>query len=176
MTIRRLGVAALVLAGAAVAWPEATQAQRPGPDDAVTPVSLALVRAGDAALARNQPAAATDLFEAAVAADPKNRAGFIGLARAAQAQGLPGKAIKFYREALQLEPNDLAALEGQGQALVARGAIVRAQANLDRIRSLCKTECPPAARLAAAIARPPQPATPAPNTTAAIAQPVPVQN
>lgn len=124
-------------------------------DDAIKPASVRLAEQGQAALARGQASAAYDDFETAAAIDPKNRAAFIGMARASQALGLPGKAVKFYREALQLEPNDLAALEGQGEALIQRGAKARAQANLDRIRQLCKTDCAPATKLAALIAKAP---------------------
>lgn len=124
-------------------------------DDVIKPASSRLVAEGQAALARGQAGAAYDSFETAAAIDPKNRDAFIGMAKSSQALGLPGKAVKFYREALQLEPNDLAALEGQGEALIQRGAKARAQANLDRIRQLCKSECAPATKLAALIAKAP---------------------
>jgi Tfp pilus assembly protein PilF len=123
--------------------------------DTVRPASLKLAEQATAALAKAQYSEAADLYETALVLDPKNRGAFIGLAKVAKAQGLPGKAVRFYREALQLEPNDLAALEGQGEALVQRGAKAAAQANLDRIRLLCKAECAPAKRLAAVIAAPP---------------------
>lgn len=125
------------------------------PDNQLAPASRALVAAGEAQLAAGQTQKATDSFEAALAADPRNRRALIGLARAAEAEGLPGKAVRFYREALQLEPNDLEALERQGLALVERGAKARAEANLERLRKLCEGPCPEAQRLAAAIARGP---------------------
>lgn len=124
-------------------------------DDVIKPASARFAQEGQAALSRGQASAAYDAFETAAAIDPKNRTAFIGMAKASQALGLPGKAVKFYREALQLEPNDLAALEGQGEALIQRGAKARAQANLDRIRQLCKSECAPATKLAALIAKAP---------------------
>jgi tetratricopeptide (TPR) repeat protein len=80
----------------------------------------------------------------------------MGMARAAEAQGLPGKAVRFYREALELEPNDLAALEAQGLALVERGATARAGDNLERVKKICQGSCPEADRLAAAIAKGPK--------------------
>lgn len=120
-------------------------------DDAVSPVSQRLTQSAFASLNAKNYAAAIDDFETALAVDPKNRSAFIGLARVAQAQGLPGKAVKYYREALQLDPNDLAALEGQGQAFAERGAKARAQANLDRIRTLCRGDCASAKRLETAI-------------------------
>ena len=123
-------------------------------DDNIKPQSLRLQAAGDAALAKAQPAAAIDAYEAAVAVDPRNGRAFIGIAHAYEAQGLPGKAVKFYREALALDPNDLGALEGQGKALVARGARARANLNLVRIRTLCRGDCAPAKRLEVALAAP----------------------
>ena len=123
-------------------------------DDNIKPQSLRLQAAGDAALAKAQPAAAIDAYEAAVAVDPRNGRAFIGIAHAYEAQGLPGKAVKFYREALALDPNDLGALEGQGKALVARGARARANLNLVRIRTLCRGDCAPAIRLEVALAAP----------------------
>ncbi len=123
-------------------------------DDALRPASLRMQAEGEAALAKNQPAAAIDAFEAAAAADPRNGPAFIGMAHAYEALGLPGKAVRFYREALALDPNDLGALEGQGKALVARGATARANLNLVRIKTLCKGECPQAKRLEVALAAP----------------------
>jgi Tfp pilus assembly protein PilF len=159
--MRTLGLIAgsLLIAGAAHA-----QA------DSVKPASVRLSEQATAALSKQQFTEAADLFETALAVDPRNRAAFVGLARTAKAQGLPGKAVRFYREALQLDPNDLVALEGQGEALVQRGAKAAAQANLDRIRVLCKAECAPAKRLAGVIAAAPvvtaatvTPAAPAKN-------------
>lgn len=134
------------------ALPDAAPA-RGLPDSQLAPLSLQMMQAGEAHLAAGKPDAATDSFEAALAADPRNRRAYMGLARAAQAQGLPGKAVRFYREALDLDPNDLAALEAQGVALVERGATARAGDNLDRVKKLCQGSCPEADRLAAAIAR-----------------------
>ena len=118
------------------------------------PVSLRLQAAGDAALAKGQSSAAIDAYEAAVAADPRNGRAYIGMAHGYEALGLPGKAVKFYREALALDPNDLGALEGQGKALVARGAMARANLNLVRIRTLCRSDCSAAKRLEIAMATP----------------------
>lgn len=125
------------------------------PDDQIDPRSLALLAQGQAAFRGGNLSAAADLLETALAVDPRNRAAFIALGRVASAQALPGKAVRFYRDALALEPNDTAALAGQGEAMVAKGAVERAKANLARIRTLCKGDCPPAATLAAAIAKGP---------------------
>jgi Tfp pilus assembly protein PilF len=128
------------------------------PDSQINPRSAALTRAGLAALAAGQYSAARDSLETALAVDPKNREAFGALGKVAMAQGLPGQAVRLYREALLIEPNDLGALQGQGEALVQRGAVDRAKANLVRIRTLCKAECAPATRLAAVIAKGPPPA------------------
>lgn len=114
----------------------------------IKPQSVELAESGYRALAGGKTNDAIDRFETALAVDPKNDRAFIGMARAAQAQGLPGKAVKFYREALSLDPNDLVALEGQGVALVERGSTTRARVNLVRIQELCgKPDCAPAKRL-----------------------------
>jgi len=126
------------------------------PDSVLAPLSLQMLKAGEAQLAAGNASAATDKFEAALAADPRNRLAFVGMARAAEAQGLPGKAVRFYREALEIDPNDLSVLELQGMAFVERGAKSRAEDNLVRVRKLCEADCPQADRLAAAIARGPK--------------------
>ena len=136
-------------------------------DDAVNPAAARWRAAGDAALAAKKPADAIDAYEAALALDPKDATAFVGIARAYDVQRLPGRAIRYYREALALQPNDLAALEGQGEALIARGATTRARVNLDRIRTLCKGDCPAAKKLETALAAPP----PVPAKTAS-AEPV----
>jgi tetratricopeptide (TPR) repeat protein len=135
----------------------ASSGQGQRPDDQIDARSVALAQQGQALNALARYNEATDLFETALAVDPRNRQAYIGLARAAEGQKLPGKAIKFYFEALKLEPNDIAALAGQGQALVQRGAVDRAKRNLDKIRALCGANCPQAAPLAAAIAKGPPP-------------------
>ena len=124
-------------------------------DDRIDARSAALTQQGMALVAQGRWLEATDLFESALAVDARNRQAYIGLARAAQGEKLPGKAVKFYYEALQLEPNDLDALTGQGEALVQRGAVERARQNLDRIRTLCKSNCSQATQLAAVIAKGP---------------------
>jgi len=157
-----LGVGAAVMlaspAGAARERPLEPVAAAPArglPDSQLAPLSLAMLKTGEELLAKGQTQAATDSFEAALAADPRNRRAYLGMARAAEAEGLPGKAVRFYREALEIEPNDLATLELQGLSLVERGAKARAEANVERMRTLCGGPCPEADRLAAAITRGP---------------------
>lgn len=125
------------------------------PDDQINPRSIALLQQGEAARKAGNLAAATDTLETALAIDPRNRAAYVALGKVAQAQSLPGKAIRMYREALALEPNDLAALGGQGEAMVQKGAVERAKANLAKIRTLCKADCTQATQLAAVIAKGP---------------------
>jgi tetratricopeptide (TPR) repeat protein len=164
MKRRALAGLALALALASptlAARAPAGAAARGLPDDALAPISVALVERGQAELAQRQYQAAADSFEAALAADPRNRMAYVGLARAAEAEGLPGKAVRFYREALRIDPNHLATIEAQGLAYLARGARGRAEENLERLKKLCTSACPPADRLAAAIARPPVAAAPA---------------
>ena len=134
----------------------------PAPVDAR---SLQLLAQGKAARAAGNLDGATDALETAVAVDPRNRDAFVVLAEVAEARGLPGKAIRLYREALALEPNDVTALKGQGEALVAKGAVARAQENLAKIRTLCKANCPAATLLAAAIAKGPPITTAQADTT-----------
>lgn len=156
----RFTTVAVALSLAAVSISTSVQGQRP--DDQIDAKSMALLAQGRAAKAAGNLDGATDLLETAVAVDPRNRQAFIVLAEVAETRGLPGKAIRLYREALLLEPNDVTALSGQGEALVAKGAVERARANLDRVRKLCKGACPQATTLAAAIAKGP------PVTTAAV--------
>jgi Tfp pilus assembly protein PilF len=124
-------------------------------DDRIDARSTALTQQGLALVGQGRWLEATDLFESALAVDARNRQAYIGLARAAQGEKLPGKAVKFYYEALQLERYELEALTGQGEALVQRGAVERAKANLARVKTLCKGNCPQAQTLAAAIAKGP---------------------
>ena len=125
------------------------------PDDQIDPRSLQLLEQGRAAKAAGNLDGATDALETALAVDPRNRPAFIVLAQVADARDLPGKAIRLYREALLLEPNDVQALTGQGEAMVMKGAVMRAKENLAKIRTLCKGACPEAASLTAIIAKGP---------------------
>ncbi len=155
--------AALVL----VSFSTALHGQRA--DDEIDARSTALLEAGRQAKAAGDLDAATDALESALAADPRNRDAYIELGNIAQTRELPGKAIRMYREALKLEPNDVRALKGQGEALVSRGAIDRARANLAQLQKLCATDCVEAAQLSAAIAKGP---SAAPTATASATAPV----
>lgn len=147
----------------------ATAVQGQRPEDAVDARSLALLAKGQAQQAAGNLDAATDLFESAVAVDPRNRGAFVRLAEVAKTRGLPGKAIRIYREALSLDPNDVAALSGQGEALVAKGAVIRARENLAKVKLVCaKRACPEIAVLTASIAKGPPIVTAAATVPAAL--------
>lgn len=152
----RFSPAAVALAAVLATVSSSVESQKP--DDQIDPRSMALLQRAEAARGAGQLSQAQDLLETALAIDPKNRGAYVAMGRVATAQALPGKAVRFYREALTIDPNDLAALSGQGVALVDRGAVERAKANLAKIRTICKAECQPATTLAAAITKGPPPA------------------
>ena len=55
-------------------------------------------------------------------------------------------------KALLLEPNDPDAIAVQGEAMVEMGATARAQANLQKLQTICGAKaCPQIAQLSAAI-------------------------
>ena len=142
MRISFLAISAgLVLAS----LPTASDAQRA--DNDILPVSLALQEQGVKAQTTGDLVAATDFYESALAADPRNRSAIIALAQVARAQGLPGKAIGLYREALLLEPADIVALTGQGEALADKGALELAREKLAEAKRLCAEKCPQVAAL-----------------------------
>lgn len=133
--------AGLVLAS----LPTASDAQRA--DNDILPVSIALQQAGVKAQGAGDLDGAIDAYEAALAADPRNRSAIVALAQVARAQGLPGKAIGLYREALILEPNDIVALTGQGEALADKGALELAREKLAEAKRVCAEKCPQVAAL-----------------------------
>ncbi|MCS6985994.1 MAG: tetratricopeptide repeat protein [Sphingomonadaceae bacterium] len=161
----------LLLMAAAPADGNRASWRRGSADAALAPLSVTLVEKGRALLGRGQIDAAIDRFETALAVDPRNAEAFIGLAEAARARGLPGKAARFYREALSVDPQHRGALLGQGLAFLERGARPRAEANLERLRELCKGPCPEVTRLQAALAAPPSREARAANPPAAAPEP-----
>jgi cytochrome c-type biogenesis protein CcmH/NrfG len=140
------------------------------PDRDISASSITLMNEGKSALAAQKFEAAVDALEASLAIDPRNREAFITLAQVARQQGLPGKAIRLYREALIIEPNDVAALSGQGEAMVQKGALMKARENLTRITQLCPTVCGEQKLLAAAIEK----GAAAPMVSVQAVQPKPV--
>ncbi|WP_374405425.1 tetratricopeptide repeat protein [Pelagerythrobacter sp.] len=115
------------------------------------PRAAMLVTEGRAALEADQPQRAIDAFEAALAIDPGYTAIFLDLAQASRAEGMQGKAIHYYREALVRDPGNLAAISGEGAALVEKGALEKARANLSKLTSMCGAGCAETRQLAAAI-------------------------
>lgn len=125
-------------------------------DDQIQPKSADLQRQGHAFMAAGKLEQADDALETALAIDPRNRGAFVDLARVAERQHLFGKAMRMTSKALLLEPNDPDALAVQGEAMVEMGASARAQANLQKLQSICGAKgCPQLAQLSAAITRGP---------------------
>lgn len=126
-------------------------------EPSIAPRSVALTDEGYDLLGSKQAENAILQFETALAVDPKNVNAYVGLARAHRMLGLPGKAVKYYREGLSIDPTNLTALEEQGESLVERGAVKRAQLNLDQIKKLCDGDCQEASKLEKVIAAGPPP-------------------
>lgn len=123
------------------------------PDNQIDPLSLAWQEKGDNARALGNLDVASEAYESALAADPRNRAVFVSLGDIARSQDLQGKAVGFYNAALRLEPTDMAALGGTVRALADRGAIANARENLSRMQTLCRGSCPEIAELGTLIDR-----------------------
>jgi tetratricopeptide (TPR) repeat protein len=160
-----VAVAVIGLSSVAPALPAAS----PRADNQILPRSAEFQRQGEALLAAGKFESAEDAFEAALAADPRNRRAFVDIARVAEKQHLFGKAIRMTNKALLLEPNDPDAIAVQGVAMVELGATARAQANLQKLQTICSRGCPQIAQLSSAITRGPSvaaakvPATPKAN-------------
>src|SRR3954469_8509604 len=125
-------------------------------DDQIAPKSGDLQRQGKSLLAVGKLEQAEDALETALAVDPRNRWAFVDLARVAEKQHLFGKAIRMTNKALMLEPNDPDAIAVQGEAMVEMGATARAQANLQKLQTICAPKgCSQIGQLTAAISRGP---------------------
>ena len=139
-------------AGVALASPVASQRA----DDQIAPKSIELQHQAKTLASAGKLEQAEDLLETALAVDPRNRGAFVDIARVAEKQHLYGKAIRMTNNALLLEPNDPDAIAVQGEAMVEMGAPARAQANLQKLQSICGGKaCPQVAQLSAAISRGP---------------------
>lgn len=142
----------LLIGSAALALGSPAIGQRA--DDQIQPKSAELQRQGRALMAAGKLEQADDALETALAVDPRNRGAFVDLARVAERQHLYGKAMRMTSKALLLEPNDPDALAVQGEAMVEMGATARAQANLQKLQSICASKgCPQVAQLSSAISR-----------------------
>jgi tetratricopeptide (TPR) repeat protein len=140
------------IAGLVVAAPVASQRA----DDQILPRSLELQKQARASMAAGRLENAQDLLETALAVDPRNRSAYVDIARVAEKQHLFGKAILMTSKALTLEPNDPDAIAVQGEAMVELGATARAQANLQKLQTICGAKaCPQVAQLSGAISRGP---------------------
>jgi tetratricopeptide (TPR) repeat protein len=139
------------LAAAGLAAPVAGQRT----DDQIIPKSVELERQAKALASAGKLDQAEDILETALAVDPRNRWAFVDLARVAEQQRLFGKAVRMANKALQIEPNDVDAIAVQGEAMVELGAIARAQANLQKLQTICTKGCPQLTQLSAAISRGP---------------------
>ena len=124
-------------------------------DDQIAPKSVELQKQGESFLTAGKFEQAEDALEASLAVDPRNRWAFVDLARVAEKQQLFGKAVRMANKALLLEPNDPDAIAVQGEAMVELGATARAQANLQKLQTVCSKGCPQLAQLSAAISRGP---------------------
>jgi len=140
------------IAGATLAAPVAGQRS----DDQLLPKSVELQRQAKEMISAGKLDQAEGLLETSLAVDPRNRGAFVDIARVAEKQRLFGKAIRMTNKALQLEPNDPDAIAVQGEAMVELGATARAQANLQKLQTICGAKgCPQIAQLSAAISRGP---------------------
>ena len=140
------------IAGLSVAAPVASQRA----DDQIAPRSAELQRQARALIPSGKLEVAEDLLETALAVDPRNRSAYVDIARVAEKQHLFGKAILMTSKALMLDPNDADAIAVQGEAMVELGATARAQANLQKLQTICGGKaCPQIAQLTTAISRGP---------------------
>jgi len=152
-----VGLAALTLAA-----PVASQRS----DDQILPKSVDLDQQARQLISAGKLEQAEDALETALAIDPRNRAAFVDMGRVAEKQHLFGKAIRMTNKALEMEPNDPNAIAIQGVAMVEMGATARAQANLQKLQTICGGKaCPQIAELSAAITRGPTVASAKPPET-----------
>jgi Tfp pilus assembly protein PilF len=142
-----VGFAALTLAA-----PVASQRS----DDQILPKSVDLEHQARQLMSAGKLEQAEDVLETALTVDPRNRDAFVDMGRVAEKQHLFGKAIRMTNKALEMEPNDPNAIAIQGVAMVEMGATARAQANLQKLQTICGGKaCPQIAELSAAITRGP---------------------
>ena len=140
------------VAGFALAAPAASQHA----DDQILPKSVELQRQAHELVAAGKFEQAEDALETALAVDPRNRGAYVDIARVAEKQHLFGKAIRMTTKALAIDPNDPDAIVVQGEAMVEVGATPSAQANLQKLQTICAAKgCPQVAQLSAAISRGP---------------------
>jgi len=160
----RVSAAAGMMVGfASVAFAPPALGQRA--DDQIAPRSVQFQHEGEALLAAGKLEQAEDSLEAALTVDPRNRWAFVDIAKVAERQHLFGKAVRMTNKALLLEPNDPNAIAVQGEAMVELGATARAQANLQKLQTICAKGCPQLTQLSSAITRGPTVAAAKPPAT-----------
>lgn len=103
-----------------------------------TAPSLKEVRAR---IAAKDWSAAVKLLNAIVDADSSNADAFNLLGYSLRNLGQYDQAGKAYATALRLNPRHLGALEYQGVLFIKLGQLDKARANLDKLKSLCGTDC-----------------------------------
>jgi Tfp pilus assembly protein PilF len=125
-------------------------------DDQILPKSVELDHQARQLMSAGKLEQAEDMLETSLAVDPRNRGAFVDMARVAEKQHLFGKAIRMTSKALEMEPSDPDAIAVQGVAMVEMGATARAQANLQKLQTICGGKgCSQIAELSAAITRGP---------------------
>ena len=127
------------------------------PREDLNPRTAALLKQGRSEMASGHYEKAVDAFEAALVVQPGSASVLVYLAEASRHQGMQGKALHYYREALENEPRNLHAIAGEGEALVEKGAVAKAERNLARLKGLCGSNCDATRQLAAAIEKGPAP-------------------
>ena len=149
----------LIILTTAIGLGLASPALAQSADHAINPQSVALASKGDGFAKAGDTDAARDLYEAALAVDPRNKSAFVSMAEILMTEKLYGKAVRHSNKALAIDPKYRAALAVKGRALAAMGAGPKAEQLLSELNKLCgKAKCPEAAALTAAIARGADPA------------------
>jgi tetratricopeptide (TPR) repeat protein len=163
--IMRFTPASIVLA-CVLALSASSGIGKKGDEKGVASPAAAWMTEGARALGAGDLPAARGAYESALLLDPGNPDIYFALGGIARAEKLPGKAIKYFDMVAKLDPKNQLAIQGQGLAMMDKGAIESARDALGKLKALCKTSCPAAEPLAAAIAAgPPRFATAEAKTT-----------
>lgn len=123
------------------------------PTEPLDPAAAALVAQARTSLGSGDVNDAVAAYEAALVSQPGNVTVLVGLADANRRNGMQGKALHYYRKALEADPKNLTAIAGEGAALAEKGAVAKAEKNLDRLKRLCGSDCDATRHLATVIAR-----------------------
>lgn len=115
-----------------------------------TPDPAPSLAEAEAAIAREDFAAAIPLLREVTAAEPESADALNLLGFASRRSGALEEASAAYEAALALDPGHLGALEYQGELFVLQGETAMAEANLAKLAELCG-DCEERAALAEAI-------------------------